>query len=177
MKYLFIPVLALLIFSCTEDGPEKNVSVPEHQPEYSGENLGNDSLLNAKDTIVTDTAGAFRVSGKAIVFFIPTDKEFETIVEKEREESGIYEVSSDFSYYANEVIDSLKKSSLKALTTKQPVIVISYGSRVKVVDRRKLDNIVGCILTDGIKEPEVYTGVYTDLDYWEMINKFFGKLK
>lgn len=175
MRNFYLPALLVFVFiSCAEDGPERNSSVSK-QSEYSGENIEKDSLIFKKDSVQTDTAAAFNVSGKAIVFFLPTEKEFQELFEKEGEESGIYEVSSDFSYYANEIIDSLSNASIKTLTTTNPVIVISYKAKVKIVDRRKLDHIVGVIFTDGVKEPLVNTGVYTDLDYWQMIKEYFGE--
>ncbi|MCC7029787.1 MAG: hypothetical protein IT257_05730 [Chitinophagaceae bacterium] len=115
------------------------------------------------------------VDGKTIVFFLPTTKDLENLSKEEGDESGFDEVTSDFGFYSQSVIDSLKKTSkIKTVMTNKKIIttILDNGSKISF-DRTKGDNIVGTVFTDGENEPKIDFGVATDVDYWSMIKLYF----
>ncbi|QJD94778.1 hypothetical protein HH214_02245 [Mucilaginibacter robiniae] len=59
--------------------------------------------------------------------------------------------------------------------TNKTIIVFQLNNGKQVqFNRTKGDSIVGSVLTDGVHKPQINYGVATDIDYWEMINKYFG---
>ncbi len=113
-----------------------------------------------------------------VVFFEPGQKEFDSMVKDQEEDSGLDEIVSDFVAYSTKVVDSLTKASkLKAIVTNKKIIIIELDNGEKIsFDRTKGDNIVGTIFTNGRKRPKINFGVDTDVDYWAEIKHYFGKL-
>jgi hypothetical protein len=126
------------------------------------------------DSIYTDT---LKVSCRQIVFFMPTQKEFDAMVAKEGEDSGTNSIVEDFSDYMGRVVDSLKRSPwLKTtITNKHIIAVILANGQKTIVNRTKGDTLVGSILCDEVKKPQIDYGVATDTDYWAMIDNYYGK--
>ncbi len=107
------------------------------------------------------------VKGKAVVFFGPTEKEYDSLSENEQNEWN--EVLSDFYHYRDEAIPYLESNKIKPIITANKEIRIQTGTNSRTYARKKFKHIVGYILTDGKKEPKIVQGVGTDID---LINDF-----
>ncbi|QKJ30986.1 hypothetical protein HQ865_14905 [Mucilaginibacter mali] len=164
IAFIFIAILLLIDYFASQKVPVASVAKKHQKTEYVPL-----KREQSKDTLV--------VRGEQMVFFMPTQKEFDAMVEKEGEDSGANEMMGDFDEYMSQVIDSLKKNPwLKTtITHKQVVTVVLANGRKVNIDCTKDDNIVGSILCDGNKEPQVDYGVSTSDDYWAMIDNYYGQ--
>ncbi|MES2277779.1 MAG: hypothetical protein V4592_17265 [Bacteroidota bacterium] len=165
IKYMVIG-LAVLFTSCNHTPQKAAMPVKrKNKPRV---------LSTYPDSLYTDT---LKLSGKQMVFFMPTQKEFDTIVEKEGEDSGTNEIVGDFGVYMNQVVDSLKKSPwLKTTITDKHIITITFNNgHTMSVNRTKGITLVGTILCDDVKRPQIDYGVATSGDYWIMIDEYYGK--
>ncbi len=122
--------------------------------------VGSPSFATAGDKVV-------EVKGKAVVFFGPTEQEYNSLSENERNEWS--EVLSDFYHYRDKTIPYLESHKIKLVITAMSKITIQVGSNTRTYTRKKFKHIVGYILTDGTNEPKVVEGVGTDID---LINDF-----
>jgi hypothetical protein len=140
----------------------------------------NNSSTQQNDT-ATATATAplpkdtFIVDGKCIVFFQPSDKEYEAILTREGEGSGIEEVASDFDSYSKVAADSFKNKVKVYFTTDTLIKVISENDESTIFNRQGGEHMVGVILSDSKQKPVVEYGVLTDLDYYQLFNNYFKK--
>ncbi len=126
---------------------------------------GSVSFAEVEDKVV-------EVKGKAVVFYGPTEKEYESLSENGQYE--LNEVLSDFYYYRDKAIPYLESNKIKAIITSDMKIKIQVGSNARTYERKKFKHIVGYILTDGSKEPQVEQGVGTDTDLINDFNKYFN---
>jgi hypothetical protein len=121
------------------------------------------------------SADTFSVSGKCMVFFQPSDVEYNEMVNKDVD-GGIYEVRSDFGYYSQVMMDTLQSSDVKPYMTICKVINVTLDNGDHVfISLNNGNSVVGTVLSDGVQTPKVEFGVSTDLDYWMMSNEFFHK--
>jgi hypothetical protein len=102
------------------------------------------------------------VNGRAVVFFEPTEKEYNSLSKNEKNEWS--EVLTDFYYYRDSVTSFLEENNIKVIKTSNPKIVIHTESGTRTYIRKKFNNIVGYILTDGKNEPKVVESIGTDVD-------------
>ena len=113
------------------------------------------------------------VSGKAVVFFGPTQAEYDSLSEEEKAEMN--EVLSDFYYYREQVIPFLKSNQIQEFLTASPRIQVKLsGSEHRTFARRNFNVNVGLIMADGTQEPKVFLGVATDVDLIPMFKDYFG---
>jgi len=119
---------------------------------------------------------ALDVKGKAVVFFEPTKKEFNSLSEKEKHEMN--EVLSDFYHYRDSLIPYLESNNIKPIITSDRKITIHFaGDKSRTYVRKKFNYAVGQIITDGKREPKVVLGVVgTDVDFINDYKQYF-KLK
>lgn len=122
--------------------------------------VGSPYFVRAEDKVA-------EVKGKAVVFFGPTEKEYQSISENEQNEWN--EVLSDFYYYRDKTIPYLESHQIKPLITANSEIIIHTDAKTRAYARKKFKHIVGYILTDGKNEPKVVESVGTDID---LINDF-----
>ena len=149
----FAATICVILSACSGGNKNNSAAVPV--------------LQNSKDTFI--------VSGKSITFFHPSENEINEMMKTEGEESGLNEVSEDFLYYANAVIDSLKISAIKAALTDSKIISVRLSNgNVVNISRQSGEGIIGVIFSDAAKEPRVEYGVFTDLDYWQMMEEYFS---
>jgi hypothetical protein len=131
--------------------------------------MGSLSHAGTKDEVLD-------VKGKAVVFFGPTEKEYNSLSEKERNE--LNEVLSDFYHYRDSLVPYLESNNIKPVITSDRKITIHLaGDKSRTYVRTKFKYVVGQIITDGKREPKVVLGVVgTDID---LINEFkqYFKLK
>jgi len=118
---------------------------------------------NYQDILPADT---FISIGNEIVFFKPTEEEFQELIKIKGEKSGLYQVESDFSFYANEVKKKLEGSPMKVYFAKERIIkIIAFDSTISYLDRvNNGTNEYGFIINSTKYEPRVEFGVYNDMD-------------
>ncbi|WP_040396196.1 hypothetical protein, partial [Cesiribacter andamanensis] len=100
------------------------------------------------------------------VFFKPTQAEFDSLINVHGEESGLYEVDSDFTHYSSEVAKRLEGSKTKVSFATQRIIkIVAFDQTASHLDR--LDNgsnEYGMVINSSKHEPRVEFGVWTDVD-------------
>lgn len=110
-----------------------------------------------------------KLKDSTIMFFQPDSIEFNSIVNSEDSE-GIYEVSSDFGFYANRIINFYKDSDFYVrISDKRFYIVNNY-----LIDKLAQKSLYGIILVKS-NEYKIETGVFTDVGIQQMINEFYKK--
>ena len=112
------------------------------------------------------------ITGKAVVFFGPTQAEYDVL--SEDADSEIDEILFDFYYYVENLITSLDEADLQYFVIDHAEIQIELmdGSRV-TLDKSEFGSEVGMILTDGERVPTVVIRLGTDVDMWFIIEEFF----
>jgi hypothetical protein len=111
------------------------------------------------------------VREKAVIILEPTEKEYNSLSEKEKNEWD--EVLSDFYYYKDSVTSFLEENNIKVIKTSNSKIVIHTGSSSRPYIRAKFNNLFGYILTDGKNEPKVVESVGTDVDMIMDFKEYF----
>ena len=118
---------------------------------------------------VNDT---LQVSGKAVVFYAPSQKEYDSLSDDAKTE--LDEVLSDFYYHQENVVSYLKSNMIQDFLTHSAKIMIKLnGNNSLTFMKRDFDQEIGVIMTDGKKEPKIYSGVATDIDLINMFKEFF----
>jgi hypothetical protein len=118
---------------------------------------------------VNDT---LQVSGKAVVFYVPSQKEYDLLSDDAKTE--LDEVLSDFYYHQENVVSYLKSNMIQDFLTHSAKIMIKLnGNKSLAFMKRDFDQEIGVIMTDGKKEPKIYSGVATDIDLINMFKEFF----
>ena len=132
-------------------------------------------LLLAVQLVFVQAAWAedsFDVSGRAVVFFAPTQDEYDALSEREQEDMN--EILSDFYVYQNNVVPFLEANGIKDFHTANPVIrVVLSEEESRIFRRRQIEHDVGLIMIDGAREPVVSLGVSTDVDWIPMFKAYF----
>jgi hypothetical protein len=102
-----------------------------------------------------------------IVFYSLTDHEFDSLVLLEPDD-GLNESFSDFSFYASNVLDSMKNTDISTSVTTNRFIELGG----KTIDKFDYTGF-GIIL---IRNDSTYieSSVYTDIDYFMTITEFFN---
>ena len=127
-------------------------------------------VFDAQGGAANDT---LHVSGKAVVFFGPTQAEYDSLSEEEK--GDMDEVLSDFYYYRQQVISFLKSNQIQEFLTASPRIQFKLSGRERrTFLRRNFNPNVGLIMTDGNQEPKVFLGVATDVDLVPIFEEYFG---
>jgi hypothetical protein len=116
---------------------------------------------------------SFDVSGRAVVFFGPTQDEYDALSEQEQEDMN--EILSDFYFYQHNVVPFLEANGIEDFHTANPVIrVVLSENESRTFRRRRFGHTVGLIMIDGAREPVVSLGVSTDVDWIPMFKVFFN---
>lgn len=133
-------------------------------------------LLLAVQLVLVQAAWAedsFDVSGRAVVFFTPTQDEYDALSEREQEDMN--EILSDFYFYQNNVVPFLETNGIEDFHTANPVIrVVLSGQESRIFRRGQFEHDVGLIMIDGPREPVVSVGVSTDVDWIPMFKAYFN---
>jgi hypothetical protein len=120
-------------------------------------------VLAMSSSSFTGTKGeVVEIKGRAVVIFEPTDEEYNSLSENEKNEWN--EVLSDFYYYRDSTTSFLEAHDIKVIKTSNSEIVIHTESGTRTFIRKKFNNLVGYILTDGKNEPKVIESIGTDID-------------
>jgi len=119
------------------------------------------SIAHGRSTDVLD------VKGKAVVFFGPTEREYSSLTENEKNEWS--EVLSDFYHYRDKTVPFFESNKIKPFVAANTKIIIHNWRNARTFARKNFKHIVGYILTDGNKKPIVVEGAGADL---YLINDF-----
>ncbi len=113
------------------------------------------------------------VSGKAVVFFGPSQPEYLSMTDPEK--NAIDEALYDFYHYRSKVLDYLKANNIQEFSTaKREIHVQLNGTGRIILKRRNLNHVVGVIMTDGQQTPRIFLGPATDANLISMFVEFFG---
>jgi hypothetical protein len=110
-----------------------------------------------------------KVNGKTVMFFLPDSAQFNAIANSDKSE-GINEVSSDFQFYAGEIIDLYKDSTLNVTYSKKRYFIVNN----QVIDKMKQESPFGILLVNNDKF-KIETGVFSDVDIKDLIFEFYKK--
>jgi hypothetical protein len=131
--------------------------------------MGSLSHAGTKDEVLD-------VKGKAVVFFGPTEREYNALSEKEK--NYLSEMLSDFYHYRDSLVPYLESNNIKpVITSDQKITIHLAGDKSRTYVRKNFKYVVGQIITDGKREPRVVLGVVgTDIDLINEYKQYF-KLK
>ena len=91
----------------------------------------------------------------------------------EEEQSELVETLSVFDYYRGKIQRFLKENKIQSYITTNSKIILKQSDNQTTYQRQQLDHVVGLIMTDQIKKPEVKLGAMTDVGLKEVIAKYF----
>lgn len=134
------------------------------------------AILFALSLILPLQAGPTRPSlpqaGPRVVFYSPTTAERDSIINLEG--TDIAQLLDDFDYYAGRASSFLRQHSIRVEFTSDPLIPMrAREARIRIVERGKLEDIFGAILTDGIQEPRVLSGVVNEEEFAAEVRSFY----
>ena len=111
-------------------------------------------------------------AGPRVVFYSPTMAERDSIIRLEG--TDIAQLLDDFDYYAGRASSFLRQQRIRAEFTSDPLIPMrAREARVRIVERGKLEDIFGALLTDGVQEPRVLPGVVSDEEFIAEVRSFY----
>lgn len=117
----------------------------------------------------------FKINEISVTFFILTQIEYDTLMEKSGKEApDVNETFADFSYHAEKVCKDLRKKGLKSDLVAHRQFNIYTATGIEYFDRKKQNMDMGVIIFDGKTSPLIESGVFSEIDYEEMIK---GKIK
>ena len=147
----------LIIISCKQNVEKKAELKTENPIE-----IGTESKL---DTLNADDYN--------VLFFHPTESEFNELIKENGEDSGIYEVDSDFGFYASKVYDSITKTDLKIKNVTERIIKYSTENGIKYLDRLKnKEHPYGIIFNKINCEPKIEFGIMTDIGIYQELTEY-----
>jgi hypothetical protein len=110
--------------------------------------------------------------GPRVVFYSPTMAERDSIIRLEG--IDIAQLLDDFDYYAGRGSSFLRQHRIRAEFTSDTLIPVrGREARIRLLERAKLEDIFGAILTDGIQEPRVLPGVVSDEEFIAEVRSFY----
>ena len=128
--------------------------------------------VRAQQAAVEDT---LVVSGKAVVFFGPSNTEYLAMTHEEKD--AIDEELYDFMHYRTKALPYLKSNEIQEFLTARPKIEIQLDEAHSIIfTRRDFDHLFGLIMTDGKKQPEVFLGAATRSALIQMFEAYFNLL-
>lgn len=103
-----------------------------------------------------------------VLLFRPSELEFDVLLKEVGEDSGLYEVDSDFGYYASIIYDSISKTELKIDIVTERIIKYSTKNGVRYFDRlNKKEHPYGIIFNSLECDPKIEFGVMTDINFFQ----------
>lgn len=129
-----------------------------------------------QDLIEEQRAEVYVIEKKAVVFFLLNKKEMKELMH-EIGDSYRWETEALFNNFSNQVStfqSLLKKHNINCTlsNSKQFEIKLQEG-KVVSFDRIEHDQILGEIITDGIQEPLIEFGMYTNKELAGLLQDFF----
>jgi hypothetical protein len=121
----------------------------------------------------TDTPDdTVHVSGKAVVFFGPSQAEYLSMSDQEK--NKVKQLLYDFYHYRGKVLSFLELYGINEINTARSKILVEFdGKKTIIYDRKDFGQIVGLIMTDGYHEPKIFLGAATDSQIIDMCYEYF----
>ncbi len=114
------------------------------------------------------------VSGKTVIIFGPSKPEYEALIEA----AGGKEVDSlldEFYYQVSVTVPHLEQNGLSVrYSASNHFKVLLDNKKAIEFERKKIDYIIGFILSDGKREPVVVSGVIPPDSWLKAIAEYFG---
>jgi hypothetical protein len=111
-------------------------------------------------------------AGPRVIFYSPAPAERDSIIRLEG--TDIAQLLDDFDYYAGRASSFLRQNRIRAEFTSDPLIPVrAREARTRLVERGKLEDIFGAILTDGIQEPRVLSGVVNEEEFAAEVRSYY----
>ena len=147
----------LILISCKQNVEKKAELITENPTELIAET-------------VLDTLNADNYN---VLFFHPTESEFNELLKEYGEETGLYEVDSDFGFYASKVYDSLSKTDFQVEFVTEKIIKYSTNNGTKYFDRFKnVEHPYGIIFNKVNCDPNIKFGVMADIGIFQEFNEY-----
>jgi hypothetical protein len=147
-------ILGILIIISCKQNVEKKAELKKENPTES-----------KLDTLNADNFN--------VLFFYPTESEFNELLKENGEDSGLYEVDSDFGFYASKVYDSLSKTELKVKFVTERIIKYSTKSGTEYFDRFKnVEHPYGIIFNKISCDPKIEFGVMVDIGIFQELDEY-----
>lgn len=157
MKIISLIFGILIIISC-----KQNVEKEAEQKTKNRTELETESKF---DTLNVDNYN--------VLFFHPTESEFKKLLKENGENSGLYEVDTDFGFYASKVYDSISKTDLKVKIVTERIIKYSTKNGIKFLDRLNNEEHPYGIIFNKVKcEPKIEFGVMTDIGFFQELTEY-----
>jgi hypothetical protein len=119
-----------------------------------------------------DAPAPLQVSGVHVVFFGPARAERDSIARMEGLE--IDDIIDDFNLSAGKTAVFLNHAGIPSEFTESRFIIVKVGQATfRTFDRWSIQDPVGMILTDGVREPRVVPGRGTDRDLLIEIREYY----
>ena len=135
----------------------------------------------AQDSKTTNAQPSAATSVKAeqsryqrVIFFALSSTELNSLVEKD---PSMVEIMDDFDFYVSEFMTTPGRADLELLYNDKEIILLEKGEEHVEFNRNKQPEPFGVILTDGIHEPMIRSGVFASENYQQMCLDYFGKEK
>lgn len=153
MKTLFVIfILVLLSFGSCKPEEKKNEKTKEVKKEV---------VKQVEDKFASFPKDVFYTKGDCVLFLRPSDELFKMYEDKKEE--GLYEVDSDFGYYANEFYKTQKDKHKIYFVTQRIVALINSKNDTTLIDRYNKDLIYGAIIQQK-DSVQILEGVQTTID-------------
>ncbi|OQY03296.1 MAG: hypothetical protein B6I20_05315 [Bacteroidetes bacterium 4572_117] len=166
-------LLSVILFSCGSNYQEV-VNVP----------IDDTDFVEVKNTLTEDEKiyeddekeEVFVIENKTVVFFVLSKKELRQL-NRELGDSYRYETDylfNNFNRQSKNFKKILAKHDIKSdlIHNKSFLIKLKNGKTVSF-NRVREDQIMGEIISDGIQEPLIQFGMYTNKELLEMLNNYF----
>lgn len=113
------------------------------------------------------------VSGKAVVFFGPSQSEYLTMTDREKD--AMDEELYDFYYYRKKVLPLLVSNAIQEVSTarRQIEIRLDNGESISYF-RKDFGRPMGVILTDGRQAPKIALGALSKTELIFLFEEYFG---
>lgn len=113
------------------------------------------------------------VRGKAVIFFGPSQSEYLTMTDQEKE--AIDEQLYDFYYYREKVLPFLASKGIQEFSTARRQIEIQLDNHQSIrYFRKDLGRLMGVILTDGRQTPQILPGAASKTELIFLFEKYFN---
>lgn len=175
-KRILITILGVLIIGISYFGIEMfefakgvKADIPKNI-----ENFEKNKSLNVIESKTEQKLDTLNIDYYNLLFFHPNETEFEELLKEYGEESErLYEVDSDFGFYANEVYDSISKTDFKIKIVTERIIKYSTESGIKYLDRLKNEeHPYGIIFNNVDCQPKIEFGVMTDIEIFQELTEY-----
>ncbi|NRD24901.1 hypothetical protein HNV10_16725 [Winogradskyella litoriviva] len=125
-------------------------------------------------TEIEQNLDTLNIDNYNLVFFHPNEAEFdELLMENGEKSTSLYEMNSDFGFYASNVYDSISKTESKIKIITERIIEYSTKSGIKYLDRLKNEeHSYGIIFNKKNCEPRIEFGIMTDIDMFQIWNEY-----